>query len=107
MYDEDIIMNEGLERIIKSLCADYSRRATIIQCKNAPFNVIMEYRFLNYRIMDAAIEIAGPRDAREFIRDIGEEIGYASTDLWLLPENEYKKRKKQIKNNIAKRLSLM
>lgn len=106
MHDESV-MSEGLERIIKSLCADYTRRALVIECRNAPFNVIMEYRFLNYRIMNAAIEIAGPRDARGFIKDIGDEIGYAATDLWLLSENEYKQRKSQVKHNIAKRLSLM
>ena len=106
MHDEEV-MCEGLEKIIKSLCADYTRRALVLECRSAPFNVIMEYRFLNYRIMNAAIEIAGPRDARRFIKDIGEEIGYATTDLWLLSETEYKQRKIQVKNNIAKRLSLM
>jgi len=106
MYDEDV-MSEGLERIVKSLCADFSRRALIVEYRNAPFNVIMEYRFLNYRIMNAAIEIAGPRDARGFIKDIGEDAGYASSAVGLLSENEYKKRKNQIKYNIARHLSLI
>ena len=106
MYDE-VVMPNGLEEIIKSLCADYTRRAVVLTCSNAPFNVIMEYRFLNYRIMNAAIEIAGTRDARCFIKDIGEEIGYAETELWLLSEAEYKHRKTQVKYNIARRLSLI
>ena len=106
MHDEALIP-EGVEEIIRVLCADYTRRALVLECKNAPFNVIMEYRFLNYRILNAAIEIAGTRDARVFIKDIGEETGYAATDLWLLPELEYKNRKAQIKVNIARRLSLI
>ena len=106
MYDE-VLMPEGVENIIKALCADYTRRALVMECKSAPFNVIMEYRFLNYRIMNAAIEIAGPRDARGFIKDIGEETGYSASDLWLLSETEYKKRKVEIKYNIARRLSLI
>ena len=106
MHDE-AVMPEGIEEIIKALCADYTRRALVIECRSAPFNVIMEYRFLNYRIMNAAVEIAGPRDARCFIKDIGEEIGYAATDLWLLSEMAYKQRKTDIKFNIARRLSLM
>lgn len=106
MYDEHI-MDNGLEEIIKSLCADFTRRDLVIKCRNAPFNVIMEYRFLNYRIMNAAIEIVGTRDARAFIKDIGEETGYADTDLWLLSEVVYKERKSEVKCNIARRLSLM
>jgi hypothetical protein len=106
MYDE-AVMPEGVEEIIKSLCADYTRRALVIECRNAPFNVIMEYRFLNYRMMNAAIEVAGPRDARCFIKDIGEATGYAESDLFLLSESVYKQRKNAVKNNIARRLSLM
>ena len=106
MYD-DVIMPEGLERIIKDLYADYNRRALVMETRNAPFNVIMEYRFLNYRIMNAAVEIAGPRDARLFINDIGDEIGYGSSDLWILSESEYKTRKIKVKYNIARRLSLI
>lgn len=106
MYDE-AVMPEGVEEIIRALCADYTRRALTIECRSAPFNVIMEYRFLNYRIMNAAIEIAGPRDARCFIKDIGESTGYAESDLYLLSETSYKQRKSEVKYNIARRLSLM
>ena len=106
MYDEAMIP-EGVEKIIQSLCADYTRRALVMKRRSAPFNVIMEYRFLNYRIMNAAIEIAGSRDAGGFIKDIGEEIGYSATELWILSESEYKKRKMEVKYNIAQRLSLV
>ena len=106
MYDE-IIIPDGLENLIKALCADYPRRAEVIENRTASFSVIMEYRFLNYRMMNAAIEVAGPRDALAFIKDIGEDIGYATSELGLLSERAYKNRKREVKNNIARRLSLI
>ena len=104
---EEIVIPEGIEEIVRALCADYTRRAMVMKQGSAPYNVIMEYRFLNYRILNATVEIAGTRDARGFIKDIGEEIGYSTTDLWLLSESEYKNRKIRIKHNIARRLSLI
>lgn len=106
MLDEGLMPFE-LDSLITALCADYSRREEVLSGKTAPYNVIMEYRFLNYRIMNAAMEIAGTRDARLFINDIGHNVGYADTDLWALSEMSYKQRKKEVKRNIAKRLSLM
>ncbi len=103
----ELLMPSGLDAVIVALCADFSRRAEIIYNRNAPYNVIMEYRFLNYRIMNAAVEIAGNRDACCFIKDIGQDIGYAASDLWVLSEVCYKERKREVKNNIARRLSLM
>ena len=106
MYDEYVMPME-LEGLIVALCADFCRRSKVIQDKSAPYNVIMEYRFLNYRIVNAAIEIAGSRDALEFIWDIGSGRGYAESELWVLSEAVYKQRKKEVKSNIARRLSLM
>ena len=106
MYNEQI-MPHGLDALITALCADYSRRLEVILSRNAPYNVIMEYRFLNYRIMNAAMEVAGTRDAIAFINDIGYNVGYAQSDLWVLSEACYKQRKKAVRDNIAKRLSLM
>lgn len=106
MYDE-ILMPLGLDKIIIALCADYLRRSIVISDRTAPYNVIMEYRFLNYRMMNAAIEIAGSRDAALFIYDIGNNIGYAESELFSLSEKVYKERKKEVKENIARRLSLI
>ena len=106
MHDEYLIP-VGLDEVIIALCADYSRRAEVISRRNAPYNVIMEYRFLNYRILNAAAEIAGSRDAMFFVKDIGNNIGYAESDLFVLSETVYKERKKEVKENIARRLSLM
>ena len=106
MYD-DIVMPSELDSIIIAYCADYTRRDAVISKKNAPYNVIMEYRFLNYRIMNAAVEIAGTRDAIFMIKDIGENGGYAKSNLCVLSESVYKERKRVLKIHIAKRLSLI
>lgn len=106
MHDENLMPPE-LDALITAICADYTRRAEVISRRAAPYNVIMEYRFLNYRIMNAAMEIAGSRDALFFINDIGGNVGYAQSDLWVLSESVYKERKKEVKDNIARRLSLL
>lgn len=105
--DYETLMPTELDNLIVALCADYLRRADVISRRDAPYNVIMEYRFLNYRIMNAAMEIAGSRDAILFVYDIGNNVGYASSDLYSLSEAVYKERKMEVKNNIARRLSLM
>lgn len=104
---DEIIIPLGVDAIITAICADYPRRSSVILCKSAPYNVIMEYRFLNYRIMNAAVEIAGSRDALLFIYDIGSNVGYTSSQLYTLSESVYKNRKNLVKENIAKRLSLI
>ena len=106
MYDEPV-MPEELEGLIVALCADFYRRSEVIRDRSAPYNVIMEYRFLNYRMVNAAVEVAGTRDALEFIWDIGSGRGYADSELWVLSEAVYKERKREVKSNIARRLSLM
>ena len=105
MYDAEL-MPKSLDRLIVCMCADYSRRQSVIENRTAPFTVIMEYRFLNYRMMNAALEVAGNRDALTFINDIGKNVGYAKTSLYYLSELVYKERKEGVKQNIARRLSL-
>ena len=102
----EILIPRTLNSVIVSLCADYQRRSIVIEKKNAPFNVIMEYRFLNYRMLDAAMEIAGERDALSFITEIGKKTGHTNSDTYIC-EALYKSRKKEVKANIARKLSLL
>ncbi len=102
---DELIMPKLLDGLVTALCADYSRRAEVISDRTAPYNVIMEYRFLNYRIMNAALEVVGARDAMCIISDIGHKRGYAKSES-LLSEKSYKERKEEVKRNIARRLSL-
>lgn len=103
---EEMVMPHTIELIIIALCADYPRREKIILSGNATYRVIMEYRFLNYRIFNAASEVAGYRDAKAFIKEIGEGSGYTASELWRMSESLYKQRKREVKRNIARRLCL-
>ena len=104
MHDERVIP-KGVESIITVLCADYFRRAAVISDRTAPYNVIMEYRFLNYRIMNATLEVVGEKDAAEIIYDIGSKRGYAKSSC-LISERSYKVKKEEVKRKIARRLCL-
>ena len=102
----DNVVPPAVELLIMALCADYERREKIIAEGRATHSIIMEYRFLNYRIFKAASEIAGPVDAEDFIKEIGSGVGYATSRLFRMSERLYKQRKQQIKLNIAKQLCL-
>ncbi len=102
----EILIPKTLDAVIIALCADYARRALEIEKRDIPFNVTMEYRFLNYRIINAAMEVAGERDALTFVSEIGSKIGYTASSTYL-SETVYKNRKREVKENIAKKLSLM
>ena len=67
---------------------------------------LMEYEYLNRRISDAAKEVAG--DAYIiYIKEIGENVGYAQSAAEDVSEYTYKKVKKEVKINIAKKLHLI
>ena len=102
----EILMPRTLDAVVVALCADYERRAVEIAEKRVPFNVTMEYRFLNYRMLNAAMEIAGEMDALSFINEIGKKRSCYDTATYL-SESVYKTRKREVKLNIARRLSLI
>ena len=102
----EILIPRTLDAVIVALCADYPRRACAIEMESMPFNVVMEYRFLNYRILNAAMEASGERDALKFINEIGSRRGYVDSETYL-SESVYKNRKREVKENIAKKLSLI
>ena len=102
----EILIPRTLDAVIIALCADYVRRAKAIEEGKIPFNVTMEYRFLNYRILNAAMEASGERDALKFVNEIGNRRGYVDSETYL-SESVYKNRKREVKENIAKKLSLI
>ena len=105
MSDEKV-MPKDTDRLVVALCADYFRRKRLIERRTATYTVIMECRYLNYRIFDAAASIVDIETAELFIREIGEETGYAKSAVINMSESVYKLRKKEVKRAIAKRLSL-
>jgi hypothetical protein len=68
--------------------------------------VLLEYKFLNLRILEGAIEAVGMKVAKEFIYDIGARRGYAKTAVENVSEPIYKYQKALAKMAIARKLSL-
>ena len=94
-----------LDAHLVALCADYDRRERVVRERSSTYRVIMTYKFLNYKILEAAISVAGNRDAPIFIKDIGNHIGYSDTEV-ALSESVYKLRKLDVKLAILRSLGL-
>ena len=97
---------ETLDFLTAALCRDYERRREAIENGSFSRRTLVEFRYLNFKILEAAIEIAGEDDAEIYIREIGYSIGYANSEITDKSEVYYKKCKKCIKENIAKKLHL-
>ena len=95
-----------LDDVIVALCRDYERRAMAIARGGYKRRTLMEYRYLNAEIFDAAAECVGECDAPVFIAEIGEKVGYAKSKLYRLSETSYKQKKREIKRAIAIKLHL-
>ncbi|MBQ8372552.1 MAG: hypothetical protein IJX38_06430 [Clostridia bacterium] len=98
---------ESLDSLVCAMCADYERRQTAIDERSATRRTDMEYRYLNFHILDAASEIAGERYGIIYVNEIGRRIGYASSLVDHLSEGAYKLEKQRIKENIARKLHLL
>ena len=96
-----------LDSVIVALCRDYERRARAISEGSYGKRTLMEYRYINFRILEAAEEIAGQALAERFIYEIGREIGYAKSALTVMSEPTYKRKKCEIKRAIAEKLHLV
>ena len=101
------VIAKSLDQLVIALCADYERRRQLIEAGEASYSVIMECRYLNYRLFDAAAQVVGEHIAERFILDIGYGIGYAKTELYHMSERTYKVNKLEIKESIAKRFLLL
>ncbi len=101
-------VGEGsLDGLVVALCRDYSRRVSDIESGYIGRRTLIELRYLNIKLLGAAAEIAGERYAEVFVREIGNAVGYAKSELIdRMSETSYKRYKALIKNNIAKKLHL-
>jgi hypothetical protein len=95
-----------LDTLVSALCADYLRRSELIRAGNLSRRVETELRYLNAKIIDATSELARDFEVEGFIEEIGSSVGYAKSRFDHISESAYKKRKKEIKDNIAHRLYL-
>ncbi len=98
-----VVRCDTLSELVSALCKDYTRRKEAIRQKRYSHRVSVEYKYINFKILEAAREIVG-EDAELYIREIGNNVGYAKSDVNELSETAYKERKKEVKLNIAKRL---
>lgn len=96
-----------LDELVVALCKDYERRAAAIADGACSRRTEIEYRYINYRIFDAARDIVGEELCHAYINEIGRKIGYAYSEVDTVSETTYKKQKQAIKINIAKKLHLI
>ena len=96
-----------LDKLIKMLCLDYQRRAGALEEGIVGRRVAMEYRYLNYRMIEAAGRIVGESDALQYIKEIGDSVGYAKSEILIGSEPAYKRRKQAVKLGIARALYLL
>ena len=97
----------SVEEIVIAHCLDYKRRKEELVLRRLPRRVLMEYAYLNSKMLTAAGEITGGAMAEEFIYDIGLARGYAKSSIEAVSEAVYKRYKREIKAAIAKKLNLM
>lgn len=100
-------ISDTVDMVVVALCADYGRRRRAIAERSVTHRTEMEYRYINFKLLSAAEEIVGAVRAETMILEIGERIGYAYSALSDISEVSYKKKKQEVKENIAKRLHLI
>lgn len=98
---------DSVDMIVVGMCADYERRRQVLAAGNASRRTALEYRYLNFKINEAVMEIAGEHLALSYIKEIGRRIGYAKSEIDCVSESTYKIQKKEIKINIARKLHLI
>ena len=98
---------DTLDALIVAYCRDFQRREESVKQGYCTGRTSMEYKFLNFRISEAAMEIAGERLGGIFIEEIGNRVGFAHSRIDCLSESAYKIQKQEIKLNIARKLHLL
>ncbi len=98
---------DSLDAVIVALCRDYKRREDAIASDSFSKRTKMEYKYINYRLKEAADEIAGGHRGEAFINEIGKKLGYAYSNIEYISETTYKQIKRDIKLNMAKKMHLI
>lgn len=102
-----IVLPESLDKLVVALLSDYKRREDAILSRSFSKRTQMEYRYINYRIEEGALEICPANCAIKFIDEIATRRGYANSDIDCMSEVTYKRQKQEIKYNIARKLHLV
>lgn len=107
MKDTEYGYTDTLDGLVVSLCRDFPRREAAVREGRCTGRTAVEYKYINHKIKEGALEIAGERYARAFIDEIGRKRGYAVSDIDGMSESMYKLSKQSIKINIARKLHLI
>ncbi len=102
-----IVLPDTLDGLIVAFCRDYKRRQDAISERNFSHRTQMEYRYVNYRIEEGALEICPVNCVEKFIDEIAMRRGYANSEIDCMSEVTYKRQKQEIKFNIARKLHLI
>ena len=105
-YLRSIGYRDTLDYLVVAFCKDYFFRKAQIESATCSRRIRMEYEYVNRRISEAAREVVGD-DYEIYIKEIGEGIGYANSELPDVSESRYKTFKREVKINIAKKLHLL
>ena len=102
------LSQKTLDALLCALCADFDRRRIAIEEGRLSRRVLFEYRYLNDRILGAALSVSGRYDnALTFVREIGARTGYAGSAIEGISEITYKRYKTEIRRRILEELSLV
>lgn len=96
-----------VNNIIVAHCADYQRKKRAIMTRSCSRRVLMEYKYTNSRLFDAATEFIGSTYAEDLIFEIGNYVGFANTKIKCISESCYKRYKEEVKEVMAKKLYLI
>ena len=107
MRNANVKKNGSVDVLVSALCRDFPRREKAIRDGGASHRTLTEFRYLNFKILEAVGEVVEAQYVMLYIKEIGENIGYANTKTEGHCEMAYKLRKKSIKENIAKKLHLL
>lgn len=102
-----IVLPESLDRVIVALLGDYKRRRDAILDRSFSHRTQMEYRYVNYRIEEGALEICPMNCVERFIDEIAMHRGFANSEIDCMSETTYKRQKQEIKYNVARKLHLI
>lgn len=93
--------------MVVALCGDYDRREKEIKKNSIDKTTLQYYQYLN-DVIDASLEEECEEAIRRSIReDIGNGVGHRRTQLYYMAAGTYKKRKRNCKYRIAKKLRLV
>ena len=100
-----LIKRDTLDELVVALCKDFGRRERALMRSDISHRTKVELKYLNYKLSEAAREVVGD-DFAAYIKEIGESVGYAKSELGEIGETAYKIKKAEVKANIAKKLHL-